>query len=390
MKLNEVKTAIPLLAKAEIVPLLIGESGVGKTESVRQVAQELGYRFINIRLGQLADSGDLTGLPEFTEVQNDDGSMVKVTAFMQPAFFPKSGEKAMVFFDEINRCHPDLIQAVFQAIERQGGIGEYKFDFTVDSETGLPNTIRVAASNPPTDDYVVHDITDKAFLNRFCHIKFEPTADEAFDYFKEIGVSPAIRAFLVDQPTMLEVAGEDYTLGYVKPTRRTWEAVNRFLALPEASDSLKREVMMGLVGSEATIAYESFAKNYDITVKGADILDNYEAVKDKVPTDRVDVLKKTNDEILDELKADNLTAKRTDNMMKYLVEIPKDVAAALLYDIATGKKDEDTLICQVPSVKEYFSTLDFNDSKYAFFKDVFNGVMNEEQQKNLGNEEDEK
>lgn len=376
MRLNDFKKTLPLLAQAEIVPLIIGESGVGKTESVKQVADDLGYRFINIRLGQLADAGDLTGLPDFIEV---DG--VKVTSFMQPDFFPKTGEKCVVFFDEINRCHPDLIQAVFQAIERNGGIGQYKFDFTVDSETNLPNTIRVAASNPPTDEYVVHDITDKAFLNRFCHIKFEPNTQEALDYFSKIGVDASITAFLSDQPTMLEVEGERYDLSYVKPTRRTWEAAHRFMKL-NVEDSIRREVMMGLVGSAATTAYESFMQNWDIVVKADDVLDRYDEIEDRIPVDRVDVLANTNAGIIERIKNLQFNDVNFNNFEKYLVKIPKDVAVGLLERLIMEKDENDTLLCTKEELKHLFD----GDGLDGLIKENFFGSLNQDTEKSTKEE----
>lgn len=362
MKLNEFKKVLPTLAKAEIVPLIIGESGVGKTESVRQVANDLGYRFINIRLGQLSDAGDLTGLPEFTEVNG-----VKVTSFMQPDFFPKKGERAVVFFDEINRCHPDLIQAVFQAVERNGGIGEYKFDFTV-NELGLPNTIRAAASNPPTEDYTVHDITDKAFRNRFCHIKFEPNAQEALDYFREIGVKNNIPSFLTEQPTMLEVEGQRYDLNYVKPTRRNWEAVNRFLELND-NPELTREVLFGLVGSTATFAFEAHVKNREVALSAKDVLDNFEEIKDKVDPERLDILNVVNSEMIEIIKLKEMTETRVNNMFAYCNLIPLDLAASffqqiIAFDLKDGTHSHDEVN------KEYLDLLFENEEflKYPRFK----------------------
>lgn len=378
MKLNDVKTVLPLMAKAEIVPLFFGESGVGKTESIRQWANENGYRFINIRLGQMSDAGDLTGLPEFVTI---DG--VKMTAFMQPNFFPKTGEKAVVFFDELNRCHPDIIQAVFQAVEREGGIGQYKFDFSIDKTTGLPNTIRAAASNPPTDDYTVQDITDKAFMNRFCHIKFEPTTKEALDYFKTIGVAPEIVDFLVDQPNLMEVAGEDYTLEYVKPSRRNWEAVHRFNNVSEGLDSgIRNEVLMGLVGAAATHAFNSFVANYDKTVKGVEILDDLKNSVKKLDMSRVDIIDQVNDQIMDIVKANDIDKKRGDNLLEYATMIPKDSAVKLLQNICIGtvkgEDGEEVALVTLSNVDKYIVNVDFNLKKYTKFKETFSEALKQQ------------
>lgn len=375
MKINDVKKAIPELAKLQIVPMLVGESGVGKTESVRQVAQELGYRFINIRLGQLADAGDITGLPEFVEI---DG--VKCTAFMQPNFFPKTGEKAIVFFDEINRCHPDLLQSVFQAAEKDGGIGEYKFDFSLDPETGIPNTIRVGACNPPTDDYVLHDITDKAFVNRFAYVKFEPTAKEFLDYAETQGFSALSRAFLQDQATMLEDEGQYYSLDFIKPTRRTWLAADKLLESKEINlpNDVRREVALGMIGVAALTARESFAKNFDHVLKAEDVLNDFEAIKSRLDVNRLDLISNTNDEIVKEIAKDNFTRNNTDNLMKYILTIPKDSAVSLWKMICEGQTEDNKPITMLDSVNKNLSELDLA-TEYPEFMKEFSGILKQEQ-----------
>jgi len=369
MKLNEFKTVLPYLAKAEIVPLIVGESGVGKTESVKQFAQENGYRFINIRLGQMADAGDLTGLPDFVEV---DG--VKMTAFLQPNFFPKKGEKAVVFFDEINRCHPDLIQAVFQAVERDGGIGEYKFDMSVDTETGLPNTIKVSASNPLTDDYTVNDISDKAFLNRFCHLKFEPSTQEALDYYEKIGVEASIRKFLAETPNMLEVEGERFSLDYVKPTRRTWEGVHRFLKTNPPKEIIN-EVMMGLIGVEATTSYQSFMKNWDIILKGEDVIKKFKSVKDKIQVDRVDVLNNTCNEILAYLKENDVTKKQAQNIVDFALYVPRDIGVNLIFNILKETDKNGDLLMKKKFIESEIASGGSTPERLEEFTNAFKGLM---------------
>ena len=100
MRIADIKKVLPFLLEANLTPNIMGEHGKGKSEVISQFAKENGYDYvINLRLGQIQDSGDLTGLPEFVDV---DG--VKVTKFMQPSFFPKKDDKAILFLDEYNRC----------------------------------------------------------------------------------------------------------------------------------------------------------------------------------------------------------------------------------------------------------------------------------------------
>ncbi len=350
------------MAKAGIVPLFYGAQGKGKTESMRQLAESMGYRFVSLRLGQLTDSGDLTGLPDFSTLEVN-GQEVKVTDFMQPKFLPVAGEKVFLFLDEVNRTPNDIIQAVFQLVERNGGIGEYKLDFTKDPETGLPNTIRAAACNPPTDDFVVQDFDDLAWQDRFVHIKFEPTVAEFLDYMDSKGVHGSITHFLRSQPTMIEVESKDFNLNHVKPSRRSWESVAKVIEQAEGVDrAVINEICCGLVGVEAYTAYQSSRKNYDLVLKGTDVLDKFDEVKSNIPFDRTDLISKINLEILEELKQDNVTKERGLNLIKYLNKIPKDMGVSFFQTtletmvkvVKDDKEVEEPVVSQPNVLKHFF------------------------------------
>ena len=208
---------------------------------------------------------------------------------------------------------------------------------------------------------------------------------EAIEYFKKIGVSPEIRDFLVDQPTMMEVEGEDYSLEYVKPSRRNWEALHRFSVVSEELEAgIRNEVYMGLVGAEATHAFNSFVANYDKSVKGIEILDNLKEVQDKLDVSRVDIIDQINDQILDIVKADDINSKRSDNLVKYCTLIPKDSAVKLLRDICTGQttdsSGESKAICTLPNVDKYIANADFNKKKYSEFVKLFSGVLKQQEE----------
>jgi len=42
---------------------VIGESGIGKTSSIIQLAEELGLSFVKLNLAQIEEIGDLVGFP---------------------------------------------------------------------------------------------------------------------------------------------------------------------------------------------------------------------------------------------------------------------------------------------------------------------------------------
>jgi MoxR-like ATPase len=98
----------------ERVPLHIwGACGVGKSQIVAQVADDLDYDFLDVRAVQL-DPVDLRGLPRIAEGQ---------TEWVPPKFLPTSG-KGILFLDELTSA-PQMTQAGCYQLVLDRKLGEY-------------------------------------------------------------------------------------------------------------------------------------------------------------------------------------------------------------------------------------------------------------------------
>lgn len=333
MNITEIKKVLPYLIKAQITPCLIGRHGSGKSQVVEQFAKENGYdTVVSIRLGQLQDPGDLTGLPEFVDIKTKDGTVLKATEFIPPTFFPRNGEKVVVFLDEYNRCPPQLLQSVFQLIEKEHKIGTYT----------LPEGCAVIlASNPPTDDYTVTDLQDKALMDRMLPIKFEPSNEEFFSYMTDVvGANKAITDFLREMPEAIEVRGEDFSIDQmVEPSKRSWDAYQRLekTGIIEAVDnSTFLEVMQGLVGLTGAVSYNKWLENYESFVTIDDVLENYSKVKKKLSGDKsIDEINNIIDTFNTEVFGKRyLTDKNLDNFYSFIFEtVPTDLGIAFFSNV---------------------------------------------------------
>ena len=58
MKFNEVKKCVELLFAARKTPVVVGERGLGKTQMMREIAAEMGMKFINIDVNLLKEGSD--------------------------------------------------------------------------------------------------------------------------------------------------------------------------------------------------------------------------------------------------------------------------------------------------------------------------------------------
>lgn len=326
MNISNLKKSLHFLKEAKVTPHIIGKHGIGKSSIVKQFAKEIGYEVIDLRLGQMADPGDIIGLADF--VRDALGQAI-ATKFMRPSFLPTNG-KWILFLDEVNRANKDVLQAIFQLVlDRK--VHEYEIP---------EDTFIIAASNPPTGDYAVLDFNDAAFQDRFVHIKLDPTVKEFIEFGKSQEVNPMLLEFFADQPALLESQDlEDFSLDFVKSSRRSVITFDRIekTGMPQ---NLLKEVGMGILGTVTSTAYFSFLENNDVRLTGQEVLTAYKKNLKKlqkiasVEQPRMDVINGINDDInkiVQEAKELNKT--QADNLMSYIKLIPLDSGFGLLQKI---------------------------------------------------------
>jgi hypothetical protein len=320
MRISEYKAALPVLFAARVTALVWGRHGIGKSTAPDQFAAENGHKLFNLRLGNM-EVGDLLGLP------STDGAE---TRFNMPDWLREVFEfatanptkYAIIHLDEINRVRRDMLSPVFQ-IALDYRLHTYVF----------PDNVRVIASaNPPTKDYQgVYDITDCAFLDRFCHIKLEPSVEEWLDYQRSIGSDDKMTRFYSQHPTTIEHVGEDFSVdSLVKPSRRSSEAAMRLYKL-----GAPQSLIYGCIG--ATVGQMFYAwvqKDEAKSIKGEQIRLEWSKVKKKVEelvkNGEMGQLKTICGEIngyyapLKDIKA--VTKKEINNLRDFFDTIPEDMA----------------------------------------------------------------
>lgn len=149
----------------EMRVLLIGLHGVGKTESILQLAQERNLKVKYYSCSTLDPYTDLVGVP----VPRKDENGREYLQMVRPRDID---EAEFIFFDELNRADAKTLNAVFE-VTQFGTINGEK----------LPNLKTVwAAINPPDSEagYNVDEL-DPALLDRFdCYVEIQPRPSVAF------------------------------------------------------------------------------------------------------------------------------------------------------------------------------------------------------------------
>lgn len=155
--------------------MLWGESGIGKSDIVRQIAAKRGsWGFIDLR-AVLLDPVDLRGLPS---IQGD------MTKWIPPEFLPRDGE-GILFLDELPSA-AQMTQAACYQLVLDRKLGEYR----------LPEGWRVIAAGNPPKERGVHFAMPRPLLNRFWHLTLEPDLDEWCKWAFANSIRPEMIAFL--------------------------------------------------------------------------------------------------------------------------------------------------------------------------------------------------
>lgn len=357
MNIRDALDSIKYLLEAQLTPFYWGHAGIGKSSIVKQYADEKGYHFFPFYLGTQSDIGDILGLADF--VRDKNGTAV-ATKFATPEWLknaityceknPNSG--AIIFLDEFNRARRDILNGMFSLA----------LDKTFHTIKLPKNCHVIAAGNPPTTEYVTTDVDETALMARFVHIKLDPTVEEWVNYAKTAKLNPNIIEFIRQQPELLEDKRQTFQLP-VKADRRAWSRLNKLFETG-CPENLIEQLMPGIVGLERTVAYNQFLKDQDKPLTGAEVLNGkgLELLEKWCSSESVtaSLVNLTAENVVNRIKeldtkSKDLTDVEKENLYKFFVTIPKDIAFKAFLDLnaadstifnsfSTDKAYEDKLV----------------------------------------------
>ena len=213
--INEVKEVLRhmvsfcLGARINSPPVFLwGSTGIGKSDIVKQICEEEGIDFEDLRL-TLLDPVDLRGLPRF------DGGTV---SWSPPCFLPQSG-KGILFLDELNLA-PHSVQAAAYQLILDRRVGEYV----------LPEGWMVLAAGNKSTDRAYTVPMPAPLANRFIHWEVETNLDDWKKWAYTNNIDPRIIGFLNFKPDLL-FCFDPVKMEHAFPTPRSWERVSEILAI---------------------------------------------------------------------------------------------------------------------------------------------------------------
>ena len=276
MDIKTLKAVAPNLPP-HIAVLMRGPTGVGKSFLGKHVADEKGMPFIDVR-GSTMSEGDVGGYPDIEGMKD-----TQVMTFCMPAWFIRAcREPVVLMLDELNRSLPGVQQSFFQLIlDRELGNDKDGNPYKLHPETRI-----IAAVNHGAE-YDVNDM-DPALLRRFWVCDLLPTSEDWLTWATDEGLDNVLVDFIRQHPEHLRVDPTAVEPGTVCPNPASWHRLNDSLvhmgmAPAEVAGKSRPEsfyaVAMGMVGTEASIAFADFVEGYEMVLSAEDILNNYNANK---------------------------------------------------------------------------------------------------------------
>ena len=340
MNFIDTMASVELVLAAKQVPLLVGETGIGKTSLAARVAAEHDWELVTID-GNLLKEGEIGDLPSVETVTHTDGHgnthSVKTTVYAvhhtleHVAQAVDKGRQVLLFIDEINRAEHAVQQELMNLILNREING-----------FSLSDQVRIIAAMNPEDsfDYQTIDM-DPAQQNRFVWLYMNADYMQWIDWAIGAGIEEKVIEFISSYPEYLNQRHEDD----IDATPRSFERVSGLYTIykNQEGSAYSREVFMnvirGNVGKLIAEAFVNFVESdqeplitFDDVLaavhKPGAIMSMAEQVKGESPT-RLYVAAKN---MLHRLNR-NSNAEEVHHFIEFLTLYPGDLRVAVMKDL---------------------------------------------------------
>jgi len=191
---------------------VIGESGIGKTSAIIQLAEELNLDFVKLNLSQIEEIGDLVGFP-IRQFEVTNGEITKFIdenmldeyradnfkstgknrmSYCPPEWIANKKGGGILLLDDWNRADTRFIQALMELIDRQQYIS-----WTLPKDWHI-----ILTANPDNGDYLVNSI-DNAQKTRFISVQLKYDIDCWAKWAEENDIDGRCINFLLMNPEVI-------------------------------------------------------------------------------------------------------------------------------------------------------------------------------------------
>ena len=234
--------------------MVLGPTGVGKSEVLHQIAASYGMKVIDVRL-LLWSLTDLKGIPYPDETHT-------YTKWLINDILPRAerdGGSGILLLEELNAA-PKTVQAAAYQLTLDRKIGDYI----------LPDGWHIVATGNREQDNGVYTAPPAPLADRFEILEVEVDFGAWRDYAIRTGLNPAVVGYISSNHTALYTYKPENTAELVFATPRSWVAVSNLLDTGLTGDVMRIKIEGNIGAAEAA----SFLKY----IRNANKLPNIEAV----------------------------------------------------------------------------------------------------------------
>jgi hypothetical protein len=343
--------------KPPVAVEVVGDSGIGKTSTILQLAKETDLHFVKLNLAQIEELGDLVGFPirqfEVCKTENDclwidEHAVEEYTkqgysftgknrmSYCPPEWISGKTSGGILLLDDWNRADVRFIQAVMELIDRQQYIS-----WTLPKDWHI-----ILTSNPDNGEYLVNSI-DNAQKTRFISVNLKFNINCWSEWAEDATIDNRCINFLLKHPELVSTNTN---------SRSITTFFNSISSIKSFDDELGLIQMIGegSVGNEFTTLFTMFINNK----------------LDKIISPETIMTHKSDEYILNTLKG--IIGKRDGD--KYRADLASIISTRLINFSLYYSKDNKI-------EKSYIDRLAFlmnedvfaNDLKYKVVKSIYNG-----------------
>lgn len=296
----------------------LGKGGIGKTESIADLAKKLNVGYIDIRL-LLYGETDLKGIPY------PDQNHIK-TVWLQNNILPtveRDGEEGILVFDEITSCSKSVRTAAYQLLNERR-LGEFV----------LPNGWLVVCLGNGEDDGGDYQGMEGNFVNRCSVFNVVPSLTAWKLWANKKGINELVLAYVSFKPSDLHSFDPESTTELLFASPRSWKAVSDILNIYgfQDGDVVLNSRIIANLGLRVGQQFMSFCKFKDETVDPEKIIKNGERPniqkQEVILITLQSVIKLLTDMVTQDIQFNNgaismQTLEYLSNTVKWILSLPK-------------------------------------------------------------------
>jgi len=333
--LEEAKRVALLCFECHHVPVFVSETGIGKSQAARQIAESQGWRVVFLFLAHL-EPEDISGIPY---PNNGSGTYAFLCENTIKSVID-SNQPTLLVLDEWNRGEKAVMNAAFTMMEdrRFGG-------FT------LPKHVRImACMNPSEENYLVNEAEkDPAFRRRLCFVGIQPDPMVWLGYAKDKFHPFVVDYIRRDPSALVDIQARD--AGKIASNPASWEKVSQTLQWMDTNKidiakhitTLKYKIA-GHIGFGQTDNFMTWLRDRESLIDPS-LIFKYDTVQGRVHkliedgrNDRLSVL--IDSLSLTMVESEKLPEKsELDGFVQFIQDLPLEFAKALFQKLDTMSVD---------------------------------------------------